>query len=332
MNTTRKLFFSIVIIIPYASFGMESATKSIVERKPTVPASKYHEYSLSQFESGKQLIGLLSLRKKNAIVYVPACRTGQLAEEIAKMVPDGIVAASDVAEEYVAFAQQQCTVKNLFFSKQSVLDMQGKEICDAIVYNAALHYVPRTEQPTVMKKFAQALKYDGTVLIRSPQRDGDAPYTKALFTTLGTEKWLTKILASNPELRKRLPEGSEDCQALLKNPEALKKMLEQSDGAVTLDEMKELLDGADLEGTVEVYTHRHEFDDEKSFIDFVRGWLSGYDIFTNLSEEYQKAFIKAVNARYFEATEMSPDKPEYIIPLITAKAGKKLDLDSLFGY
>ncbi len=300
MNITKKLFFAIVVIIPYASFGME-------KQKPKWDAETYDKHSASQKASAMQLLSLISI-KEDADVLDLACGTGNISAKLATIVPKGTVLGTDIADSNIVLARKNHTASNLSFKTESAQNLNDGNEYDLVFFNAALHFIPKADKPQMFNNIFNALKPGGVVAIRSTQKDGDFPYKKALLAVLRSKKWLMKLTGTDDQ-------------------EVQKKMLQktqEADHSITVKEIQQLLDNAGLIGTAEAYVHRFLFENEDSFIGFVAGWLSGYKIMQRLSNDERMMFIKEANACYFENTGMSLDNIKYIVPLITAIATKPL--------
>ena len=295
MNIPKKWFLVIVVIIPFTSFGVENEEK-------TWDSETYNKHSSSQEMSAMELLSRVSI-SKNADLLDLACGTGNISAKLAEMVPDGTVLGIDISKDNIDLATKKTLGRdNLFFEQGRAQDLENKEHFDAIIFTAALQYIPVTEQLDVLQRIFRALKPGGILLLRTPLRIIDAPHQAAILETIKKPEWQLKLA------------GSDDSRAI---GLIMKQVNEAVNNTRTHEELQSLIDEAGFEGEVSIYNHAHPMESKKALMGYFQGPLSGYPFFARMSKDDQTNCIEEITDLYMEKMEMTENNLEYRIPLLT---------------
>jgi trans-aconitate methyltransferase len=124
----------------------------------------YKKHSKSQKKGGFEAIDSFPFKGNEAVLDI-GCGEGTTTAEIAKHVPKGKVIGIDPSSNMIEECKKSYShIKNLTFEKRSAEDLSFKQEFDLVVSFYALHYVE--DQLSLLKKIYNALKQDGTLIIR----------------------------------------------------------------------------------------------------------------------------------------------------------------------
>ena len=121
---------------------------------------KYKLASAPQKEWGQSLISEISLKGTERILDL-GCGDGYLTEQLAQLVPNGMVLGIDASVGMIQTAKKICR-DNLAFVHMDMNNLHFSDEFDIIFSNAALHWVKDHDQ--LLKNSLAALKADGILL------------------------------------------------------------------------------------------------------------------------------------------------------------------------
>ena len=307
MNVSKKLLFAIVLIIPYASFGMEE------KQKPKWDSEVYDKNSSSQYVSAMKLLGEAIKQcpiAKDASVIDIGCGVGDIAAVLAGLLPKGKILGIDPSPENIELARNKHEASHLCFKLGKAQELDYSDEYDIALFTSVLHFIPAEQQSDVLKRIYKALKPGGRLLLLDGKcSEKELPYS-AQFGTVKKEKWLIKLA------------GTDD-------PKALAALREYVDGIVknypTQEALQAMINDAGFEGDVSFYDHVHLMANKEALMDYSRGPFSGNPKFAEMEKADQDGLLEDMADDYMEKAGVPKNDFEFRLPLLTVIATRPFE-------
>ena len=166
-----------------------SLVTSAATKKIEWNAADYAANSVVQQTWARELIAKLDLRGDENILDI-GCGDGKVTAEIARAVPDGLVAGIDASAEMIAFAKQIFPAKkfpNLKFQVMNARRIKFSRQFDVIFSNAALHWVDDHEK--ILRGAAAVLKSGGRLVVSCGGKGNAQDVFVALRPEMRLKRW-----------------------------------------------------------------------------------------------------------------------------------------------